>query len=93
MEAQVRPVFRTVSCWGANNEGQVSAPRGQFTAVGGGLDYSRGLRTDGTIACWGPLRSMKSYVSIVLDAEHDSTMMQYQHNFTIQARPSAPAGT
>ncbi len=59
----------TIQCWGAkNNEylgefaltfgkdiafGQSDAPSGEFTAVSAGYRHSCGLRTDGTIQCWG----------------------------------------
>ena len=33
--------------------GQADPPAGQFSAVAGGWQHSCGLRTDGTIACWG----------------------------------------
>ncbi|MCY3805782.1 MAG: RCC1 domain-containing protein [bacterium] len=33
--------------------GEVDAPDGRFTAVTAGLEHSCGLRTNGTIECWG----------------------------------------
>jgi len=57
----------TIACWGnnytftysketgygANYTGQLDAPVGQYKSVGVGLFNSCGLRTDGTVACWG----------------------------------------
>ena len=43
----------TVSCWGANNIGQASAPTGSFQSISAGYDHSCGVRADGTITCWG----------------------------------------
>ena len=36
-----------------NDHGQATAPDGQYTAVTAGWQHSCGLRTDGTITCWG----------------------------------------
>ena len=36
-------------CWGRYTE----APDGEFTELSAGYDHICGLRTDGTIACWG----------------------------------------
>ena len=41
-----------MTCWGWNEYGQTVGP-GAFTAVSVGGLHSCGLRTDGTIACWG----------------------------------------
>ena len=57
----------TVTCWGANGfyddedgvrgdfivDGRADAPSGSFTAVSAGSHHSCGLRTNGTVACWG----------------------------------------
>ena len=57
----------TITCWGANDpnandptwrghrrdQGQADAPSGQFTAIASGVFHSCGLRTNGTITCWG----------------------------------------
>ena len=40
-------------CWGHNSDGQAEAPAGSFTHVTAGLFHSCGLRTDGSIVCWG----------------------------------------
>ena len=37
----------------AGDEGEASPPEGEFTSVSGGQYHSCGVRTDGTIACWG----------------------------------------
>ena len=41
------------TCWGNNPDGNTDAPDGEFTAVSPGYWYTCGLRTDGTITCWG----------------------------------------
>jgi hypothetical protein len=57
----------TAACWGCNrtfrldsdgkaifyDSGQAVAPAGQFTAVSAGACHSCGVKTDGTVACWG----------------------------------------
>jgi len=57
-----------VSCWGAGkadddsaatcsdegyNFGQAAPPQGAFSSVSVGVNHSCGVRTDGTVACWG----------------------------------------
>ena len=44
---------QAVACWGDNSVGQAQPPSGRFTAVTTGNWFSCGLRTNGTIACWG----------------------------------------
>ena len=47
----------TVSCWGDNGaagaDGQATPPTGTFSSVSAGGALSCGLRSNGTIACWG----------------------------------------
>ena len=40
-------------CWGTNHYGQATAPSGTFTAVSADLAYSCGVRTGGSVVCWG----------------------------------------
>ncbi len=42
-----------IACWGRNDHGQASAPRGEFTMVSAGHDHSCAIHTNGTIECWG----------------------------------------
>ena len=43
----------TLTCWGANEKGQLDAPAGTYKAVAAGAIYSCAMATDDTIACWG----------------------------------------
>ena len=43
----------TVECWGADDDGQATAPEGSFSAVSAGNRHSCGLRTDSAVECWG----------------------------------------
>ncbi|MYH00741.1 MAG: hypothetical protein F4144_14825, partial [Acidimicrobiaceae bacterium] len=43
----------TLTCWGANNYGQLDAPAGTYKTVSAGALYSCAIATDDTIACWG----------------------------------------
>ena len=38
---------------GENLHGEATAPPGTFSQVSGGVYHTCGLRTDGTVACWG----------------------------------------
>ena len=38
---------------GANEDGQATPPLGEFTSVSSGYDHTCGVRTDGTLVCWG----------------------------------------
>ena len=40
-------------CTGENANGQCDAPSGQFVAISAGHYHSVGLRSDGTVVCWG----------------------------------------
>ena len=44
---------RTVTCWGANYNGELEAPPGEFAVVSSGHTHNCGVKTDGSIACWG----------------------------------------
>ena len=43
----------TLTCWGANNYGQLDAPAGTYKTISAGALYSCAIATDDTIACWG----------------------------------------
>ena len=43
----------TLTCWGANNYGQLDAPAGTYRTVSAGAIYSCAIATDDTIDCWG----------------------------------------
>ncbi|HSD17582.1 MAG TPA: putative Ig domain-containing protein [Thermomonas sp.] len=43
----------TIACWGTNDEGQATAPAGQFTQVVAGDSHSCAIGTDGNVTCWG----------------------------------------
>jgi len=43
----------TLTCWGANNRGQLDAPAGTYKALAAGAIYTCAIATDDTIACWG----------------------------------------
>ena len=43
----------TIGCWGNNDAGQSDAPEGEFTNVAAGSYHSCGVRSDGTVECWG----------------------------------------
>ena len=43
----------TVSCGGANGDGQADAPTGDFKTVSAGDFHSCGVRSDDTVSCWG----------------------------------------
>lgn len=42
-----------VSCWGANDHGQSSPPKGNFIGVASGKGHSCAVKTDGQVECWG----------------------------------------
>lgn len=43
----------TLSCWGANANGEAVPPSGTFEQVAGGSDITCGVRTGGAATCWG----------------------------------------
>ena len=45
-----------MTCWGNCDFRQTDAPPGAFTAVTASSEQSCGLRTGGTITCWGLLQ-------------------------------------
>ena len=58
----------TITCWGANHQGQASPPRGRFTAVAAGLGHSCALGTDPTIICWGRVASVRASATVPFNA-------------------------
>ncbi|MBK6847393.1 MAG: hypothetical protein IPG96_07565 [Proteobacteria bacterium] len=42
-----------MACWGRNDRGQATPPPGEFSSVSAGNGYACGVRTNGTLACWG----------------------------------------
>ena len=56
-------------CWGWNEYGQTVGP-GTFTAVSVGGLHSCGLRTDGTVTCWGQDEEGESWTRLT---EHGAT--------------------
>ena len=107
----------TVTCWGRNDLGQADAPAGTFKAVTAGGDtasipetggdihegYSCGLRTDGTVTCWGynwagqadaPAGTLKTIAAgngYLCGLRSDDTVTCWGRNDLGQA--DAPAGT
>ncbi len=43
----------TITCWGANHEGQSNTPTGTYKAITAGLHHTCAIRTNDTITCWG----------------------------------------
>src|SRR6266849_3564627 len=43
----------TLACWGDNNDGQATPPKGTFSAVSAGGYHTCGLKHSGKLACWG----------------------------------------
>ena len=43
----------SVQCWGDDDYGQATPPRGEFVSVNAGWYSTCGVKTDGFIACWG----------------------------------------
>ena len=43
----------SVACWGKDNLGQSSPPRGEFVSVSVGRGHTCGVRDNGSAACWG----------------------------------------
>ena len=42
-----------VACWGESGAGQSKPPSGTFQQVAAGWYHTCGLRTNGTVVCWG----------------------------------------
>ncbi|MGM0575145.1 MAG: Ig-like domain-containing protein [Myxococcota bacterium] len=80
----------TVACWGDNDYGQSSPPSGTFASVsaggGGQRSHTCGLRTDGTVACWG-----SDYSPVLCTFEPDGTLDCPYAYFVGQSSP--PSGT
>ena len=43
----------TVECWGHDEYGQATPPAGTFSQVSAGEHHTCGVRTDGSVVCWG----------------------------------------
>ena len=43
----------SVTCWGADDEGQSTPSEGEWASVSAGWNHTCGVRTDGSVACWG----------------------------------------
>jgi alpha-tubulin suppressor-like RCC1 family protein len=44
----------TVACWGDNENGQTTPPRGTFASISAGKgDYTCALNREGVLYCWG----------------------------------------
>ena len=59
-----------LACWGWNDEGQTTAPAGNFTQVVAGDSHSCAIRANGQLACWGRnaqanVETVNSYGTIV----------------------------
>jgi Regulator of Chromosome Condensation (RCC1) repeat protein len=48
---------------------------GSFTYVGGGLNHTCGVRTDGSVACWGDKRIPETFT---LNGKEESAMKQFK---------------
>jgi alpha-tubulin suppressor-like RCC1 family protein len=45
---------RTAACWGSIlSAGTIAVPTGMFSSISVGDDYACGVRTDGSVTCWG----------------------------------------
>ena len=49
-----------VECWGDHVSGENGPPDEMFTSIAVGFEYACGVRTDGTVACWGSNPSGKA---------------------------------
>ncbi len=90
----------TVTCWGANYEGQAEPPDGAFTAVASGRAFSCALDTAGSVRCWGDDSSGQTdapadrFVSIAAGGWHacavrtDQTIACWGRNDRGQADPA-----
>ena len=43
----------SLDCWGNDEQGQATPPEGSFTNISAGEVHTCGVKTDGTVACWG----------------------------------------
>jgi len=103
----------SLACWGENANGQGAPPNGTFSSVsvggvgdivvgpqgGGGGNFACGVRTDGSVACWGdnasgqatPPTGMFSYVSaggaFACGLRTDGTIACWGDNSQGQATP------
>ncbi len=42
-----------VECWGSDEHGKASPPKGEFTELAASADFTCGLRPSGEVECWG----------------------------------------
>ena len=42
-----------VTCWGIDLWGEVTPPEGEFASVSAGGGHTCGVKTEGSVACWG----------------------------------------
>ena len=42
-----------MACWGFDEAGQATPPAGEFHSVSASDSYSCGLKTEGSVVCWG----------------------------------------
>ncbi len=45
-----------VECWGSDEHGKASPPKGEFTELAASADFTCGLRVSGEVECWGGSR-------------------------------------
>ncbi|WP_419551559.1 RCC1 domain-containing protein [Candidatus Poriferisodalis sp.] len=96
------PGASSPECWGISESGKLG-PQGTFTAISTGQYHSCGIKTDGTVACWGRNYQGQSdapdgtFTAISTGQYHscgiktDGTVACWGSNF--QGRSDAPDGT
>lgn len=80
-------------CWGANNYGQSSPPEGTFVQVSVGL-HSCGLRSDGTLTCWGRNDQAQAFTGCTINTTSlpSATVGVYYAGFVSASSPMGPMG-
>ena len=46
----------SVACWGDDPNDEATPPEGEFASVSAGYNHTCGVRTGGSVACWGYVR-------------------------------------